>query len=173
MGAQCQADMAIVLDHFAPRLHRAQLDGRLVDLQYSPRLARSRGGEQRQRLVAQRLDRPHRITPRKTEGRTKGVGVGKVNERCGRHGGTAPQIVDGRKRPITAGGDDLRRIAIGEAAHHAHAEPDRKAVLVLGRLQRAVPSGSVDVDGPHLDAVIARIAHDLRRRVKSHRLRIQ
>ncbi len=31
----------------------------------------------------------------------------------------------------------------------------------------------IDVRRPHLDAVLARVAHDLRRRVEAHRLRVQ
>ena len=79
--------------------------------------------------------------------------------------------------------EDGRLLRVLGHVVHGHAVDRRDGVVgltlggdvvdVLGRLQRAVPSGSVDVDGPHLDAGIARIAHYLRRRVKSHRLRIQ
>ncbi len=31
----------------------------------------------------------------------------------------------------------------------------------------------VDIDRPHLDAVLARVADDLRRRIEAHRLRIE
>ncbi len=37
----------------------------------------------------------------------------------------------------------------------------------------AVPIRMIDIDGPHLDAVLAHVAHDLRGRVKTHRLRIE
>ena len=53
-------------------------------------------------------------------------------------------------------------------------KPSRTArMLPTGRLQRAVPARGVDADRPDLDAVRAGIAHDLRRRVEPHRLRVQ
>ncbi|MCP2935766.1 hypothetical protein NK983_24025, partial [Salmonella enterica subsp. enterica serovar Typhimurium] len=47
MGAQRQADMAVILDHLAAGFHGAQRDGRLVDLRHRPRFARRGGGEER------------------------------------------------------------------------------------------------------------------------------
>ncbi len=41
------------------------------------------------------------------------------------------------------------------------------------RLQRAVPVGVIDIDRADLDAVLLRIAHDLRRRVEAHRLAVE
>ena len=52
-------------------------------------------------------------------------------------------------------------------------EPDREPIFDIGRLQCAVPARGVDADWPYLDAVVARIAHDLCRRIEPHRLRIQ
>ena len=66
-----------------------------------------------------------------------------------------------------------RSIGIGQSPHHAHAEADGEAVLVVGRLQRAVPAGGVDADRPDLDAMVAGIADDLRRRIETHRLRVE
>ena len=40
-------------------------------------------------------------------------------------------------------------------------------------LQRAVPDGKIDVDVAYVDSMIARVADELGRLVKSHRLRIQ
>src|SRR5689334_1843333 len=42
-----------------------------------------------------------------------------------------------------------------------------------GRLQRAIPIAVIDVDGADLDAVLARIAHQLCRLIKPHRLAIE
>src|SRR6266550_7807957 len=39
--------------------------------------------------------------------------------------------------------------------------------------ERGIPVGMVDVDWTHFDAMLAQIAHDLRRRVEPHRLRIE
>ena len=41
------------------------------------------------------------------------------------------------------------------------------------RLQRAVPARGVDADRADLDAVLARVAHDLRRGVEAHRLGVE
>src|SRR5215468_11762693 len=41
------------------------------------------------------------------------------------------------------------------------------------QLQRAVPVRTIDIDRPHLDAVLLRIAHDLRRRVETHGLAVE
>src|ERR1700730_4021130 len=62
---------------------------------------------------------------------------------------------------------------MGEAADHAHAEPDGEAVSPAGRLQRAIPARGVDADRPNIDAMVARIAHDLGRRVEAYWLRVQ
>src|SRR5207248_8021618 len=51
----------------------------------------------------------------------------------------------------------------------------RKGVFTrrFERLQGAVPLAEIDVGRAHLDAVLTRIADDLRRRVKPHRLRVE
>src|SRR6476661_7428552 len=41
------------------------------------------------------------------------------------------------------------------------------------RLQRAIPIAEIDVDGADLDAVRPRIAHELRRLIKAHRLAVE
>src|SRR6476660_4942334 len=41
------------------------------------------------------------------------------------------------------------------------------------RLKRGIPIRVIDVDGTHRNAMFAQIAYDLRRRVKSHWLRIE
>lgn len=58
MGPQGQADMAVVLHDLAAGRHGLQGHGGLVDLGHELLLAGGGGGEQRQGLIAQRLDRP-------------------------------------------------------------------------------------------------------------------
>src|SRR5947199_10129707 len=41
------------------------------------------------------------------------------------------------------------------------------------RFKSAIPVGSIDIHRPDFDAVFLGIAHDLRHRVKSHRLAVQ
>src|SRR5580704_16167905 len=42
-----------------------------------------------------------------------------------------------------------------------------------GGLQRAIPIAEIDIGGTDLDAVLARIAHELGRLVKAHRLAVE
>ena len=42
-----------------------------------------------------------------------------------------------------------------------------------GAFERAIPFGCVDIGRPHLDAVAARILHELRRRIEAHRLAVE
>ena len=93
--AQRQADMAVVLDDLAAGGHRPQRHRRLVDLRHRRGLAGRGGREQRQRLVAQRLDRPQRLAAGKAERRPEGVGLGEPDQarRPGR-----PRGARGRRR---------------------------------------------------------------------------
>src|SRR5690606_40058290 len=52
------------------------------------------------------------------------------------------------------------------------AEPQGEAAL-RRLLQQVVPVAVIDVDRAYLHIVLARIAHDLRRRVEAHRLAVQ
>ncbi len=53
-------------------------------------------------------------------------------------------------------------------------KPSRTRVMLAALLlQSVLPEAERHIDLAHLDAVLARIADDLRGRVKSHRLRIQ
>src|SRR6516164_2255441 len=54
----------------------------------------------------------------------------------------------------------------------AEAEADR-AIFTVTLLQRVLRETEGHVDIAHLDAVLAGIAHDLRRRIEAHRLRVQ
>ena len=42
--------------------------------------------------------------------------------------------------PVGPCGDDRRGMGVGEALHHAHAEPHREAPIIAGRLERAIPA---------------------------------
>src|SRR3546814_4419990 len=59
---------------------------------------------------------------------------------------------------------------IGEAAHLPETQPHRE-IAPTGFFERAIPMAVIDRHGPHLDAMLARIADDLRGRVEAHRLR--
>src|SRR6476659_5257264 len=70
------------------------------------------------------------------------------------------------------GADELFRSRLGEALYLAEAEAQRPS-SALGRFQCANPERVVDIDRAHLDLVLARVADDLRRRVKPHRLAVE
>jgi hypothetical protein len=145
--------MAVILDYLAARRHRPQRHGRLDDFgDYRHRVGGS-SREQRQRSSRSALI-AHSASRR---------------TRCKQDRNPSASAISTSK----AAGTRARRIGIGEALDHAQAETDREAILIIGRLQRAVPARGVDADRPDLDAVIARIAHDLRRRVESHRPCVQ
>ena len=52
-------------------------------------------------------------------------------------------------------------------------DEDRAEPVVIGRFRCAIPSGCIDADRTDLDVVVTGVAHDLCRRIKSRRLRIE
>ena len=107
--------------------------------------------------------RPTRACAPPTSGRT-----GTSRRSAGRR--TTPARCS-RPRSPTA----RRPTGTGAAATRSSGTPTRRrpATARSRTASRASPIRSGIVDGPHLDAMLARIAHDLRRRVEAHRLRIQ
>ena len=101
------------------------------------------------------------------------VGLGNVDQCGDRNPGPPPEILDRGKWLISTGGDNRRRMGIGKPLDHAQAKPNRKARLVAGRLQRAIPARGIGADRAQLDAMVARIAHDLGRGIEAHRLAVQ
>ena len=86
--------------------------------------------------------------------------------------GTVPQRRDvGIGPPFLALPDQPCRHGLAQAVDLPEAEAQGDLALAL--FQRAVPVGQIDVGGQHRDAMLARIAHDLRRGVEAHRLRIE
>ena len=67
--------------------------------------------------------------------------------------------------------DQPERGGLRKALHEAQTEPQRERPAACG-LERAVPVAHVDIDRAHLDAVAARILHELRRRIEPHRLAV-
>ena len=62
---------------------------------------------------------------------------------------------------------------LAQAVDLAHAETQREDVASADGLQCAVPVAVIDVGLARLDTMVACTAHDLRRRVKAHGLRIE
>ena len=62
---------------------------------------------------------------------------------------------------------------MGGADIPGHAGVTAMQRATFARLQRRIPVGQIDIDLPHLDPMLARIAHKLGRRVEAERLRVQ
>ena len=112
------------------------------------------------RFVAQRLDRPQRVAAGELQRWTECIGFGEPDECGGRNAGTAPEIVDRAERLLGASGDDGGSIGVGETFDHTDVEQYREAILPVRWPQGAVPSGGVDADRSHVDAVIPCIADE-------------
>ncbi len=86
--------------------------------------------------------------------------------------GPARQLGDPRERAAGAGGDDAPGRLAREPPHAVEAEAQRLRAA-LRRLERRFHRALVDAGGQHGDAVRARVAHQLRRRVEAHRLAVE
>ncbi|GBF26181.1 hypothetical protein MnTg02_01218 [bacterium MnTg02] len=69
--------------------------------------------------------------------------------------------------------NNFLRLTGPEPIHLPEAEPERPALAIFARLQRAIPNAVINVDRVHLNPMLAGAADNLRRRVKTHGLRIQ
>ena len=101
----------------------------------------------------------------------EGIAVSQLFDRRALHARPSPDVLDALEGCDRTRANDLRAISVRQAADLAKTEPHGK-VAPACLLQRAVPAARVDAWRPDLDAVVARIAHDLRWRVKTHRLRV-
>ena len=133
---------------------------------------RAAGEQRRQPLDAG--DVPRRAVAMAGERRER-VGVGEA--RRGR-GGRAPRDARDRRRRRTAARAARSTIRCAPASESpAIIRRPRRSAGSRGdasrRFQRAVPLAHRHVDRPHLDAVPARVLHELRGRVEAHRLRVE
>ena len=67
---------------------------------------------------------------------------------------------------------DAPGIVLAHAIDLAHAQTQRKAAIE-GAFQCVVPMAVVGIDGTGLDAMLAGVAHDLGRSIKSHGLGVE
>ena len=84
----------------------------------------------------------------------------------------AHQFVD-RREAACARRHDALGAGLGQAFHHEQAQAHGGRSAVRAGLQRALPVARAHVHRPHFDAVAARILHQLRRRIETHRLAVQ
>jgi hypothetical protein len=69
--------------------------------------------------------------------------------------------------------NDRAAWGIGQGANRAHAEPDRKATVAGGRLQRSFPTRGCNAHRPHVDTVFDGVRDNLRRGVEAHWLAVE
>jgi hypothetical protein len=74
-------------------------------------------------------------------------------------------------RHIRLGGSNLFARGFRKPAHHAQAQPHHGTNC--GAFERAIPFARVDLRRPDLDAVAARVLHELRGRIEAHRLTVE
>lgn len=119
MSTQAEADMTIVLDDFTAGCHRCEFDIRL--LQFRDRLLLTFGGsrKQRQRFVAQPLDRPKCLAPRQIQAGSKRIRLGELDQRCGRNTHLAPEIIDRGEWLVAAMIDQRGSVDISQPPDHA------------------------------------------------------
>ncbi len=101
----------------------------------------------------------------------EGIAVGQLLDRGALCARPAPDIFNAVIGRGAARGNDLGPVSVREAADHAQAKPHRQ-IAPACPLERAIPATGVDARWPHLDAMLARIADDLCRRVEAHGLRV-
>ena len=163
---QRQLQRLVIIHHVFGERHVGKRHMRLV-----PLLARVGEGEERERLgLRQRLYLPQRGAPVEAE-RAKGVSIRKTAQH-GRGNATALAHVGDAGEALPAPRNERMRIGLAHAVDLAKTDAERKRAI-LAPLQRVVVMAVVHVDLADLNAMLLRIAYDLRRRIEPHRLRVQ
>ena len=105
--------------------------------------------------------------------RAKAIGARKSIERETGESGASRDLGDAAI-PIAARRDQLVGLGFAQPLHAAQSEAqsERRIGRRLDWLQGAVPETEIDIGRANLDAVFACIAHDLRRRIKTHGLTV-
>ncbi len=166
MRAQRQAQHLIVGQHVFAERHKRQ--GR--DLFFRLLFDELRR-EQRQRVVVgEAAHVPQRLAAVLVL-RLEAIGFGEDDQRALGQPRATRHVADAAIG-IAAPLDQLERPFLAEAVDLAQAEPQRQPALAVG-LQEIVPGAEVHVDMAHFDAMLARVAHDLGRRIEAHRLRVE
>ena len=116
-------------------------------------------------------DLPECEVPVTAQGRER-PGGGERLEIAAIERGARGEILDAGEGAAAARCDQAGGAGLRQRLHHAQPEPQRRRA-VGAPLERGVPAGGADVDRAHLDAVRARIAHQLRRGVEAHGLAVE
>src|SRR5260370_29164051 len=115
-----------------------------------------------------------------TRERAEGIRLSQSLDREARNVGGRGQPFN-RGKAIAARCDQFFQFLFAKSVNEAKAEPHRRAPVQpspargggSSRLQRAIPIAEIDVDGTDLHVVLARIAHQLRRLIKTHWLAVE
>ena len=166
MRAQAQAQRQIILDHLFAQCHARQRHRWLCH-----HLALQQARKQRQGPRAcNRAHLPQRIAAQKAKC-CKGIALGQPFQRIAAKPCALPQALH-IGITIAARRRNPHAIVFTQALDLAKPQPQCQPPIGA-RLQRVVPPAVVHRHLPHLDPVITRIAHNLGRRIKPHRLRVQ
>ena len=107
----------------------------------------------------------------------KGIGGGKRTQGALGKPGAPGQILhshEGCAIAGGAGGEQRLGVPLRQACHKAEPKPQRQAARAFWRFfQAAIPIAGIHIHRAHYYAVVPRIAHDLRWRVKPHGLAVQ
>ena len=116
---------------------------------------------------------PQRSTPIKAH-RAESIRLGKALDREARNAGDRSQPLDAGVA-IAPRCNELLQLILIQPLNLPKAETHGEAMRLTfrGRLQRAVPCAEIDIRLPHFDAMLACIAHELGRLVKTHRLAVE
>ena len=131
---------------------------------------------QRRRLLAQTLAPPTAPARRSSPSERKASASASCSSAARRERRPRCQSSrDGGGRPVAAASSASARVLLCQAPSPGGSRAAARGAAAprAPRLQRAVPVAVIDVDRAHLDAVLARVAHDLRRRVEAHRLAVE
>src|SRR5579859_2222919 len=109
--------------------------------------------------------------------RTEGVRVSQPLDGEARDASDRGEPFD-RGKTVAARRNQLFQFRFAKTAYEAKAEPhgvagSHSACRRGGRLQGAIPIAVIDVDGADFHAVLACIAHQLRRLIETHRLTVE
>src|SRR4051794_22009955 len=108
--------------------------------------------------------RPQCLAPVEIE-RAEGIRLGQPLDGRARHAVDRLESLD-RAKAIAAMLDQLVDLGFAQAADLPKAKADgMPAGHTWPRLERAIPVAEIDIDGANLNAMLARIAHELRRLV--------
>ena len=173
MRLQRQPQRLVIVHHFLAGGHHRQPRAHRLH----PLVGGAHRGKQRQIGCGDQAARlPQRLAPGQPQ-RSHRIGRSQPLDHRGGQPGAPAQIGRiGIGAPFLPRRDQRRGVDRGQPVDLAQPEPQRHAaarIVGLHRFERTIPIAVVHIGRAHHHAMFARIAHDLRRGVEPHRLRIE